>query len=61
MTDIALVGGLGWNTVPVAFSNRNGTFAQTNAGVSDFPAWSQTPGARAVAGDCDGDGERDRA
>ena len=59
--DIALVGGQGWNTVPVAFSNRNGTFAQTNAGVVAFPGWAQTPGARAMVGDFDGDGDADLA
>jgi hypothetical protein len=31
LTDLALVGGTGWWTVPVAFSNGDGTFRVTNA------------------------------
>lgn len=59
--DIALLGGVGWRTIPIALSNRNGTFAQTNSLVSNFPNWSQTAGARAVLGDFDGDGDTDIA
>ncbi len=53
--DVALTGGAGWGTVPVAFSNGNGTFHVTNAGVSGFPSWASQPGVVAVAGDFNGD------
>ena len=33
LADIALTGGSGWNTIPLAFSNGNGTFRGTNAGL----------------------------
>jgi FG-GAP-like repeat/Trypsin len=59
--DIALLGGNGWNTIPVASSNRNGTFTRTNAAVSNFPGWSRLPGAKAAVGDFDGDGDADIA
>ncbi len=59
--DIALLGGSGWNTIPVAFSNRNGGFTVTNVQANDFPAWSRTAGVKAVAGDFDGDGDADLA
>jgi len=35
-TDIALTGGSGWSTLPIAFSNGDGTFRVTNATVGDF-------------------------
>lgn len=60
-TDVALLGGSGWFTIPVGFSNRNGTFAQSNTSVANFPGWSQTSGVRGVAGDFDGDGDADLA
>ncbi len=59
--DIALLGGRGWGSIPVGFSNRNGTFAQSNTGVANFPGWSQASGARGVVGDFDGDGDADIA
>jgi hypothetical protein len=57
--DIALVGGSGWNTVPVGFSNRNGTFTRKNTAVWLIPAAAQEPGARPFAGDFDADGDAD--
>jgi hypothetical protein len=41
--DIALTGGDGWNTVPVAFSNNDGTFRVTNKSAvsNDFAAFAQ--------------------
>jgi hypothetical protein len=51
---IALTGGAGWTSVPVAFSNGDGTFAITNASVDGFPSQASTPGARPVAGDFGG-------
>lgn len=59
--DIALNGPTGWATIPVAFSNGNGTFGVTNNYVADFPGWSTSPGAKLLAGDFDGDGDGDLA
>jgi hypothetical protein len=55
-TSIALVGGPGWGTLPVAFSNGDGTFAVTNKLIQDFAAWAATPGAHAVVGHFDDSG-----
>jgi hypothetical protein len=59
--DIALTGPAGWATVPVAFSNGNGTFNITNFGVGAFAGWASTPGAAKLAGDYNGDGRMDIA
>lgn len=64
-TDIALTGGrtpsgAPWGSVPVAFSNGNGTFRVTNLGVADFPTFA-TQGAQVVAADFDHDGRTDLA
>jgi hypothetical protein len=59
-TDLALVGGTGWSTVPVAFSRGNGTFDITNKPIGDFAAWAAT-GAEVVPGDFNGDGRTDLA
>ncbi|MEQ1833906.1 MAG: VCBS repeat-containing protein [Candidatus Eisenbacteria bacterium] len=58
--DMALTGVAGWATLPVAFSNGDGSFRVTNAGVGDFAIWAAA-GAKAVAGDFDGDGKADLA
>ncbi len=58
--DIALAGGSAWNTVPVAFSNGDGTFTVTNKTVASFPIFA-TQGARLIAADFDGDGKSDLA
>jgi hypothetical protein len=58
--DIALSGGKGWNTVPVAFSNGDGTFRVTNTNVASFPVFA-TQGAQVLAGDYNGDGLADLA
>ena len=60
-TDLALTGGIGWSTVPVALSMGDGSFAVINAEVPAFPTWAQSPGARAVAGDFNGDRKSDIA
>jgi FG-GAP-like repeat len=54
--DIALTGGPGWNTVPLAFSNGDGTFDVRNNHYSSFPTTAQTSGVRVVAGDFSGNG-----
>jgi hypothetical protein len=46
--DIALVGGSGWGSIPVAFSNGNGTFRETNMSTALFPTYAQQPGAKPV-------------
>ena len=60
-TDIALTGVPGWTSIPVAFSNANGTFNVTNQFVGDFGAWSATAGAQPLAGDFNADGKTDIA
>jgi hypothetical protein len=55
-SDVALTGGVGWGSIPVAFSNGNGSFRVTNYGVADFPGFAQQSGAKPVAGDFNGDG-----
>src|SRR6478735_4752812 len=58
-TDLVAVGGAGWGSIPVAFSNGNGTFNVTNASVANFPTWAATPGVQVVTGDFDGDHRTD--
>jgi hypothetical protein len=58
-TDAALVGGRGWRTIPVAFSNGNGAYRVTNNGVHNFPQWSGSAGAQVAAGDFNGDKKAD--
>jgi hypothetical protein len=60
-TDLAVLGGAGWVTIPVAFSNGDGRFTPTNAVVDSFPAWAATPGVQIVTGDFNGDGKTDLA
>ena len=66
--DIALVGGDGWNSIPVAFSSGNGSFVSPPANVTttdsttfeaDFH--SDPTNVKAVAGDFNGDGFDDIA
>jgi hypothetical protein len=59
-SDLALVAA-GWTTVPIAFSQRNGSFRITNTRVAGFPELASAPGARLVAGDFDSDGDADLA
>ncbi len=58
-TDVALTGGAGWNTLPVAFSNGNGSFGVTNTFIGDFASWAATPNVKVVARDFNGDGRAD--
>jgi len=60
-TDAALVGGRGWRTIPVAFSNGKGGFGVTNQGLRNFPQWAATAGAQCAAGDFNGDKKADIA
>jgi hypothetical protein len=60
-SDIALTGGSQWNTVPIAFSNGDGTFYVTNSAITNFASYGQEAGARLLAGDFNGDGKTDLA
>jgi hypothetical protein len=60
-TDIALVGGVGWGSIPVAFSQGDGSFFVTNASVDSFPAWASQSGVTVIAADYDGDHRTDLA
>ena len=60
-TDIALTGGAGWGSIPVAFSNGDGRYIVTNYPVADFPGLAAASGARTLAGDFNGDGKTDMA
>jgi hypothetical protein len=62
--DIALTGPAGWSSVPVAFSNGDGTFNVTNrvsAAMADFGDLAATAGAKVVSGDFNHDGRTDLA
>jgi hypothetical protein len=60
-TDIALTGVTGWGSLPVAFSNGNGTFNVTNSATPSFPTWTTAPNAKVLVGDFNGDGRADLA
>jgi AcrR family transcriptional regulator len=57
--DLALAGGPGWNTVPVALSKGDGTFTVSNLPGGDVAFWAAVPGVKLAAGDVDGDGKGD--
>src|SRR5215472_2754570 len=58
-TDIAFVRpGSDWSSVPVLFSNGDGSWRETNFVA---PSWANQPGVVAVPGDYDGDGKLDIA
>ncbi|MCI0420086.1 MAG: VCBS repeat-containing protein, partial [Acidobacteria bacterium] len=60
-TDIALTGPSYWNTLPVAFSNGDGTFKGTNSPVGGFARWASNTQAVKLTGDFNGDGKTDIA
>ncbi|MFG1807691.1 FG-GAP repeat domain-containing protein [Streptomyces sp. NPDC049040] len=60
-TDIALIGGGPWTSVPVAFSDGDGTFTVTNTAITGFGPYAAQPGTHAVVGDVNGDGRTDIA
>jgi len=55
LTDIALVRQTpGWDSIPIAFANGDGTWNITNGPAPEFiglDSWSSAPGVRVVAGD----------
>ena len=59
--DIAATGVSWWQTMPVAFSNGDSTFAYVNNGTTgfNFNTFSSAAGAKIVAGDFNGDGFTD--
>lgn len=61
LMDIALVGGPGWNTIPVALARGDGKYTIMNTYVGAFGAWASTPGVKPVAGDFNRDGHTDIA
>jgi hypothetical protein len=54
LTDIALVGGTGWSTVPVAFSDGSGNWAVTNDAAPGFAGWATAAGVKVVTGNFGG-------
>jgi hypothetical protein len=60
-SDVALIGPGGWASMPVAFSNGDGTFNITNLPIVNFAGWAATANARALVGDFNGDGKADVA
>ncbi|MGA2448982.1 MAG: FG-GAP-like repeat-containing protein [Polyangiaceae bacterium] len=60
-TDIAMMGNAGWNTVPVAFSNGDGSFRVTNATNAFWASNAASGNVKVVTGDFDGDGKTDIA
>src|SRR5207249_3895316 len=60
-TDVALTGGIGWSTLPVAFSQGNGSFSVKIGRASCRETFATQPGAKIVTGDFNGDGRTDVA
>lgn len=61
-SDLALTGGPGWRSIPIAFSNGDGTFRVVNDLMSnDFGTWASQWSTRKRLGDFDGDGLPDIA
>src|SRR6185437_8017911 len=59
--DIGLVGDPNWSSIPVAFSNGDGTFRITNVPTPDFAFWSTSRTAQTLTGDFNGDRRTDLA
>ncbi|UWE08373.1 FG-GAP repeat domain-containing protein [Actinacidiphila bryophytorum] len=60
-TDIALIGGGPWTSIPVAFSDGDGTFTVTNTAIAGFGPLAAALGTHAVVGDFNKDGRTDIA
>ncbi|MBG6135840.1 FG-GAP-like repeat-containing protein [Longispora fulva] len=60
-TDIAMVGGSGWNSIPVALSNGDGSFTVSAVVASNFATWANNSSAKPLTGDYNGDGKADIA
>jgi hypothetical protein len=59
--DLALAGGQGWSSIPVACSFGDGSFALYNNAAANFASWASTSGAKVLTGDFNGDGFTDLA
>jgi hypothetical protein len=59
--DIALTGGPGWESIPVARNYGNGQFTVMNKPVLHFASFAQAPGVKVVPGDFNKDGFGDIA
>ncbi|ATB36146.1 hypothetical protein CYFUS_001560 [Cystobacter fuscus] len=59
-TDIAAVGADGWQALPVALSNGNGSFRVVNESIPSFQTWAAQT-RTVVTGDFNGDGRTDIA
>ena len=44
-TDLALTGVAGWTTMPVALSNKDGSFTESFPSVGDWGGWATASGA----------------
>jgi hypothetical protein len=60
-TDVALTGGQGWGSLPVAFSNGTGGFNVTNNAISNFASWASDRNSKKLVGDFNNDGKTDVA
>ena len=60
-TDVALAGGQGWGSLPVAFSTGGGAFTVTNNAITDFATWASDRNAKKLMGDFNNDGMADVA
>ena len=60
-TDVALTGVAGWNTLPIAFNNGDGTFNVSNEYIGEFAGWAAASGVVPLVGDFNGDGRSDIA
>ncbi len=60
-SDIALVGGIGWSSIPVALSQGDGHFVLSNNPINAFPEVATRAGVQAFPGDFNGDGIDDIA
>lgn len=62
LTDIALIRQeSGWDSIPIAFSNGDGSFSFTNKHVDRFPQWATEGGVQIITGDFNGNGRTDIA
>jgi hypothetical protein len=58
-TDVALTGGQGWGSLPVAFSNGSGGFGVTNNAIANFASWAADRRSKKLVGDFNYDGKAD--
>lgn len=57
--DIVLTGPPNWDTMPIAFSNRDGSFIVTNHPIGSFADWTEDQNAKLACDDFNGDGRDD--